>query len=251
MVPFFVVWLLWNVPIKLLIGYYNPVSLRNILLQMIFPGRVHLWYLECLFFVSVIMFLIDQRIKSEKSKAIIIFIFWCTGYLIQRKTGILHPLGDPLYYLLWYYVGIHVDKVLVWLNNRKLVSRRIALILLIVHVSLYAVITQFKIKIIGTVANILLLPLMMTFIAYYFVDIYRIKNRALVEMLSTNGLAIYLYAEPLNYLALYLFVNIFGIAVLGDEVGAFILWLVRTVVTPALSIGIAYLLRKAKLKYLY
>lgn len=57
LIPFFVVWLCWNMPIKYLTGYYNGVSIGRAFEQMIFPSSVYLWYLECLFCVFILAYL--------------------------------------------------------------------------------------------------------------------------------------------------------------------------------------------------
>ncbi len=44
LIPFFVVWLCWNMPIKYLTGYYNGISMGRAFAQMIFPSCVYLWY---------------------------------------------------------------------------------------------------------------------------------------------------------------------------------------------------------------
>lgn len=37
LIPFFVVWLAWNLPIKYFTGYYNNVSVSGMFLQIILP----------------------------------------------------------------------------------------------------------------------------------------------------------------------------------------------------------------------
>lgn len=66
LVPFIAVWIFWNLPVKYFSGYYHGVSIKGMLLQLIFPSCVYLWYLECLFFVFVIAsFVCKLETKSK------------------------------------------------------------------------------------------------------------------------------------------------------------------------------------------
>ena len=91
----------------------------------------------------------------------------------------------------------------------------------------------------------------MTIAAYYLIGHYKINNSDAVEKISSYGMGIYLYAEPLNYLLLYLFYTWFGIEVFGNELGAAALWFLRVALTSAIAVLITRLLKRANLKYLY
>lgn len=83
LVPFIAVWIFWNLPVKYFSGYYHGVSIKGMLLQLIFPSCVYLWYLECLFFVFVIASFVC---KLETKKQIVIVSFcWCIG--VRQNVG--------------------------------------------------------------------------------------------------------------------------------------------------------------------
>ena len=42
MIPFFIVWLLWNIPIKYMTEYYSGVTAYQVFEQMLFPSCVYL-----------------------------------------------------------------------------------------------------------------------------------------------------------------------------------------------------------------
>lgn len=84
LVPFIAVWIFWNLPVKYFSGYYHGVSIKGMLLQLIFPSCVYLWYLECLFLVFVIASFVC---KLETKKQIVIVSFcWCIGVILYKGS---------------------------------------------------------------------------------------------------------------------------------------------------------------------
>ena len=59
-VPFVLVYLFWNTPVKIVSGYYSksPNIWKDILMQMLIPTNMYLWYLEALFFDFVLAYLL-------------------------------------------------------------------------------------------------------------------------------------------------------------------------------------------------
>ena len=118
LVPFIAVWIFWNLPVKYFSGYYHGVSIKGMLLQLIFPSCVYLWYLECLFFVFVIASFVC---KLETKKQIVIVSFcWCIGVILYKGLDQYHVLGDPLYYLLWFYLGYRLENMIEWLKKHNI-----------------------------------------------------------------------------------------------------------------------------------
>ena len=73
----------------------------------------------------------------------------------------------------------------------------------------------------------------------------------IIKNMTVYGMGIYLYAEPLNYLMVRVFVHYLSPAVLGSEVGGAFLFVLRTVGITLLSIAIVQILKKTKIKYIY
>ena len=72
-----------------------------------------------------------------------------------------------------------------------------------------------------------------------------------VKTMSDYGMGIYLYAEPLNYLFLFLFYHYLGIEYFGSEFGAAVIYFSRIIITPIIAMGITWVLKRLNLKYLY
>jgi fucose 4-O-acetylase-like acetyltransferase len=71
--PYFICWLLWNIPLKYYSNYYLPIQndCKKMLWQMINPYQVHLWYLSSLFFVFLIICFVAKYTKDATPRLII------------------------------------------------------------------------------------------------------------------------------------------------------------------------------------
>lgn len=78
------------------------------------------------------------------------------------------------------------------------------------------------------------------------------KNKLkLVDKFDLYSFGIYLYAEPLNYLFLFIAYKYFGISNFRDEFFSFLLYSIRIVVSILIAVFIVNILKKLKLKFLY
>lgn len=249
LIPFLIVWLFWNLPIKLLTGYYEGVSVSGILLQMVFPKNVYLWYLECLFFVFILFGIIQKLCR--KNQAIVVLGVWLIGVILYRKLSQYHPLGDPLYYLGWFYLGYRMDDLIARLNRMRLWNRVSISFLTILHIALFLS-NQYlcDIKIFSAGCKYIFFPLSMLVILNYFVRALDPHDKR-IETVSGYGMGIYLYAEPLNYLLLYMFYTQYGIKYFGTNIGAATIYFSRILITPLVAFVITWILKKLNLKYLY
>lgn len=248
LVPFIAVWIFWNLPVKYFSGYYHGVSIKGMLLQLIFPSCVYLWYLECLFFVFVIASFVC---KLETKKQIVIVSFcWCIGVILYKGLDQYHVLGDPLYYLLWFYLGYRLENMIEWLKKHNIWKDSSILCLFGLVCLSFIVDKIVKIHFFHFLSSYIVCPFFMLIVLNYIVRHIKINGRA-IKSLSDYGMGIYLYAEPLNYLFLFWFYRFCGIEFFGSEFGAAIIYFSRIVITPIIAIGITWILKKFNLKYLY
>ena len=108
-------------------------------------------------------------------------------------------------------------------------------------------------KLISLCMDHAVLPFLMFLVLNYLVlaiPITPVSERR-IDALSQYCFGVYLYAEPLNYLLLYLFHQAFGIGAFGSEWMALGLYLARILMTPLAAVGIVKILMKLRLKYLY
>lgn len=218
------------------------------LLQLIFPSCVYLWYLECLFLVFVIASFVC---KLETKKQIVIVSFcWCIGVILYKGLDQYHVLGDPLYYLLWFYLGYRLENMIEWLKKHNIWKDSSILCLFGLVCLSFIVDKIVKIHFFHFLSSYIVCPFFMLIVLNYIVRHIKINGRA-IKSLSDYGMGIYLYAEPLNYLFLFWFYRFCGIEFFGSEFGAAIIYFSRIVITPIIAIGITWILKKFNLKYLY
>ena len=233
--PLLFVWFCWNVPIKYISGYYDGYNvLRSSIVQLVNPDHVYLWYVEALFFSYFIVYYV-KKITNGRIQFLVCFGFWIIGIAI-RQAG-YQFLGNPALYALWLWLGTNFDKI--W--ERKTND----LVLTIVYFLSWLLCKRYAIL---WIINDTVLPVIGIKLLHDTCSaIYkRTKNQKITEYLSTYAFGIYLYAEPLNYLFLFLFVNTFGISAFGSEIGAMSLYLSRLIITPFISIILCIILRKIK-----
>lgn len=214
---------------------------------MIFPSCVYLWYLECLFCVFILAYFICRQ--NKKIQITIVALFWFVGLLLYRKYDQYHFLGDPLYYLLWFYVGYRIEDIIRWCKKNKFWNSLYALALVLIVILFYAISMIWQIKIIGAVCRYIVNPLFMLLAINYFAR--TIKGGRVQQFFSSYSFGIYLYAEPLNYWLLYEFSKHMGIFFFGTEIGAATIYLSRIIITPIIAICITWVLKKLQIKYLY
>ena len=249
LIPFFVVWLAWKLPIKYFTGYYDNVSVSGMFLQMIFPSCVYLWYLECLFFV----FLLAQFITRFKTtvQLILIACCWLVGVALYKKFSDYHFLGDPVYYVVWFYLGYRERDVIALCKKFKLWNTATALVLPLLLLCIFCIGHMIEIKGLSTLLNFILGPLFMFVSLSYFSRLFTKHSSKYLKTSSDYGLGVYLYAEPINYLLLYIFFEKCGIAFFGEESGAATIYFSRIIVSTVIAIVITYFLRKFNINYLH
>lgn len=205
-------------------------------------------YLECLFFVFVIASFVC---KLETKKQIVIVSFcWCIGVILYKGLDQYHVLGDPLYYLLWFYLGYRLENMIEWLKKHNIWKDSSILCLFGLVCLSFIVDKIVKIHFFHFLSSYIVCPFFMLIVLNYIVRHIKINGRA-IKSLSDYGMGIYLYAEPLNYLFLFWFYRFCGIEFFGSEFGAAIIYFSRIVITPIIAIGITWILKKFNLKYLY
>ena len=214
---------------------------------MIFPSCVYLWYLECLFCVFVLTYFICRQ--NEESQIVIVTICWLVGLFVYRKYDQYHFLGDRLYYILWSYVWYRIEDIIGWCKTKRIWNPIFAAGLALFVILLYSGGIIWQNKVIGAVCRYVVSPLFMLLAINYFAR--AIKGGRMQQIFSNYSFGIYLYADPLNYWLLYEFSSRVGIAFFGTEIGAATIHLSRVVVTPVIAVGITWLLKKSKIKYLY
>lgn len=249
-VPLIFVWFFWNIPIKLISGYYINIKWEYILLQIFFPYSVYLWFLEALFISILIIYVVFKYIKEKQYRFLFIIFLWMIGCLLEKLLGEYNPLGNPLKYVIWLWIGMYIENFVEKMKEWKILNNFFVVLIIIVQFFLWYELKD--VKYINYICLNTLYPLLMiialyVIINYYEKFLYKYKNRIL--SISTYSYGVYLYAEPLNYTIIYYFVNLFGIDSLGSEYYASILYFARIIISVSVAIIIIKMFKILKLKY--
>lgn len=102
LIPYFIVWMLWNLPIKYISGYYNEKSFSDIMMQILFPDSVYLWFLISLFCAFIIVFLLKKQINSKKIVLALCILLYFFQLLLDRITSNNVIFSKPFSSCLWF-----------------------------------------------------------------------------------------------------------------------------------------------------
>lgn len=248
--PCVFIWFFWNLPVKLLSGYYIDISIKNMILQIIFPEKVYLWYLEALFFCFIFAYLL----KNVRLKWMCIIIFWLIGCFINYWNTNYILFGNPLKWLLWFEFGMHIEIIMINIKKYNTSNFYIFAILALIWIICFGIQKIPDSEIIFYMLKETILPfsgiLMLNLICDLLSNMFSSENSDMLCKISSYGFGIYLWAEPLNYLILAIFYNVGGINCFGNEFISIILILLRILITPIIAIVVVNLLRKIKFKIL-
>lgn len=253
--PMLFVWLVWNIPIKMLAGYYAGMNhpLLSAVMQIAFPNAVYLWFLEALFCCFVMDYIIIKYIKKQGLQFLIVGVMALIGLYFYKYTRQIVPFGNPFKWLIWFWLGHSIDDIRKrWsqILKKYCKSETIGIIFeTVLFVLLYAL--SFRVlKVQWLLTNTILSFAGVVWIwelAEFINPILRNKwSDEQILNCSADTYGIYLWAEPLNYAVLAVAMWKFGIPVFGTEVGAAVIYFVRIFGSLIIAVGITKGLRKIK-----
>lgn len=252
MIPFLVVTCFYSVPIKCLSGYfkestniYKDVFAGQVLLQ----GNSHLWFLEALFVIFALIYLMEKYVSLSK----------CTKFfilLIVSVVSVKIPISIiqyPLNYAVWFYMGYCFEPFRKKYNKKN--SKLITFIAAIAFTMIF-VLVNYIIKnnqIVNVISKILLV-LLGCFITYnisYLLAQTNITKKWIYKKVLKNSFGLYLYSDPWNYVILYIFSVLFPIPIFNSNIGSVLIFVIRLIVTSIIAYAVSEILRKIHLKNLY
>lgn len=253
--PFIAVTLLYCVPVKYMSGYFDEVgfSVKNIVIgQILLQGNTHLWFLPTLFFCFIIVFVIERLFSNYKNKNYVIFFALLVCWIISEAIKI-NIVSKIMQYCFWFYFGYLFNNKRETLN--KYISANICVLLGIVSVFLFLVRRYFGDDLNYFINKVSELILIFSGCAYVYGIAYilstKIYRKRIVSKLSDYSFGIYLYSDPVNYICLFVFTQIFSDKLFSSNVYSLLFIGMRFVSSLIISILITWGLKKAKFKALY
>lgn len=198
MIPFFLIGIIWMIPIKLIVrypGYQKDNYISAFLKLLTNTDSGHLWFLPTLFMIFVIFFILKKTGIWTK-KIIVLFICLGMGYFYWLLPDFGIPYLKSVYQYVWAFalggsvIEEGVEKSLLFLRQNKWINYIIFLICLIDTMILCR--------------RDLICAVLFTLAIYSVVPEAPI---ALLNKVSRNSFGIYLFHSPLIYITFTYFLD--------------------------------------------
>ena len=232
MIPYLVFTLLYLVPLKYLSGYFGQT---NFLMaegsQLTLLGNSHLWYLYTLFVVALIAYFLVPRMQ-------VWYLLPLWGiHLVSAYVG-LSLISLPMEFLLWYMLGAmfetYRETLTAYFRTKRAVFLTIWLTAFVVCSLLSLYVGRFGIPALQRLVNDLAAVAGMG-LTYLLAESLAQKKGFLesgfVEAVLLNGLGIYIFSDPLNYVLLRLGQALLGPAGMLSLGGLVLMMVLRLVLT--------------------
>lgn len=251
LLPFFIVSLVYNVPLKFIAHYFDngKTLLFNVLFGQIFiQGNTYLWFLPVLFCLFIIFYFLKKIIKSTKVILVIFMICYCFS-----KCCSIQLFSYILQYGVWFTLGYLFEERR--LNINCVIERKRIVILFVPSACItivFFIVYRFLLKYYNYIdwlinAILFIIPFFAVF-CMYLICIYlkerNICNNKVFNMLLNDSFGIYLYSDPWNYVLLFAGAKILGAVLFQNNYIYLLFYGIRIVFTFAISIMVTSVLKK-------
>lgn len=252
--PFLIAGLFFSFPIKYLTGYFAQSEhiWKDFLIgQLLVQGNSHLWYLETLFFVFLLFYVIEKKLHLDIRVQLILYLVMnlISGYIP------IYLIQFIFQYMIWFCFGYLFER------ERERFNQKVSLVGTLLIVPVFAAIFLVYIRyssrpdaFIFAVEGMQLLAGIAGCILLYAISFLLsktpISNWRAVEILERDSLGIYLYSDPMNYVVLYLGITWFQGALFSSSVNYLLYYIIRVAVQFVVGFLVTELLRKLKVPYI-
>lgn len=256
LIPFVAVTSFVSVPLKYLAGYWDGSGniFRDVFIgQYLIQGNTHLWFLVTLFCEFVIFYFVKKYFVGRKSKCLVLLLLFALNVAARKINIIL--LRNVLSFSVWFYAGFLFEEIRNNFNGKISAVKFLSLSALwavmffsarhIQHDALPAKMLHIILSLFITLSGILS--------CYSFCVLLnntRTSTSKPVRFLCDYSLGIYLYSDTFNYNILYIFVSLFTVQALSQNVCALLLYVLRICVTFSLAVFMTWFLRKMRFKFI-
>ncbi len=253
-VPFFIVTLLYCIPIRYIIEYFDASTSISTVIKECFINveSTHMWFLPTLFWLMLFLLMWVKLLQKKPKWFIPSLLFILLLHLIGIPTSIKAYLGifcisKALNNVVFVVTGYILERYgMLQLINKKVFASFFIIWLLAeyLHFAIPGVLnsgirgfleTKFHLivnDIIGVCAIIVCFKLAALFKSR------NLQNVKWLKSLDSSSFEIYLYSEPINYLILYACVEI------GEcYVGGYSLYFIRVFLSLCIAWWLSYIIR--------
>ena len=252
-IPYLLVAILYTIPIKYITHYFPQDNVwQNIVFgQLLGYGNTHLWFLMSLFWMFLIAWFIEKYI-SPKSKWLALFTVFIIYIFSHIFTITFLWFGQALQNLLWFYLGYIFEYYRISVN-RKFIKHKAFHLFALFFTYIFFWVLHWLIfhnaSPIHTGISFLITfwGIMISYFALLLISFStKVIQGKIYRVLRKYSLEIYLYADPLNYVILYILSTSSYFSVLGNEFGSLVIILVRILGTIAISTLIGSIVKHMK-----
>ena len=232
MIPYLVFTLLYLVPLKYLSGYFGQA---NFLMaegsQLTLLGNSHLWYLYTLFVVALVAYFLVPRMQ-------VWYLLPLWGLHLASAYVGLSLISLPMEFLLWYMLGAmfetYRETLTSYFRTKRAVFLTIWLTAFVVCSLLSLYVGRFGIPVLQRLVNDLAAVAGMGLTYLLAESLAQQKSfleSSFVKAVLLNGLGIYIFSDPLNYVLLRLGQALLGPAGMLSLGGLVLMMILRLVIT--------------------
>lgn len=232
MIPYLVFTLLYLVPLKYLSGYFGQT---NFLMaegsQLTLLGNSHLWYLYTLFVVALVAYFLVPRMQ-------VWYLLPLWGLHLASAYVGLSLISLPMEFLLWYMLGamfeFYRETLTAYFRTKRAVFLTIWLTAFVVCSLLSLYVGRFGIPVLQRLVNDLAAVAGMGLTYLLAESLAQQKSfleSSFVKAVLLNGLGIYIFSDPLNYVLLRLGQALLGPAGMLSLGGLVLMMVLRLVLT--------------------
>lgn len=221
-IPYLLVSLLFSVPILFITGYFGDQNYvyKIFVGYMLGYGTNHLWFIIALFYIFIIIWILDRYVSSFMVKSLIIFSlllfnnFFSIEFLYVDKA---------LEYITWFYLGCIFTPYYTLVNN--IIQKHYSEVII---GTFFTWISTFLI--VQRLYNSWLMEYIIAFFGiafFYSISVIIAQKHGLViaknkifQIINKYSFEIYLYGTPINYIVLSVAVTYAGVSILSSEIGS-------------------------------
>lgn len=253
-IPFFIVTIMYSVPIKFISGYFNNSKnlLKDIIVGQVFiEGNTYLWFLPTLFLCFVLMYFIEKYIYI-KHKIILLLFLNILSYIIP-----INIIKYVFQYIIWFYLGFLFEGNRESLNKKLTNYKNLWIYVLIGSILLYIIRisildSYFIFKIIDKILIIFqaIMGCSVIYLLSLNISNSRICSNYIYKALSKTSFGLYLYSDPINYLILFIIYEKIGNIIFITEIGTITIIVLRMIGTFGIAFITTKILQKLGTRYI-
>lgn len=215
-IPYFLVSVLYNIPILWCANYYGW-NVYNVILYLIGFGKNHLWYLEALFIIFVLTyacnFILVRFMKAQKKTAIAammipaVLMYLLSDYIKIHITEFAY-IDRVAKYWMWFLIGMFFvefqDKI-----KKALEEKTILKIGGVFVAWMFSFLLVDKGKRFFLFEEQILGILFWYAICYWIISRFsKLLNNRILKLINMYSMDIYLYGVPINYIIMTILIYI-------------------------------------------